>query len=114
MQVKLSTGLKSFSLEDVYRYQEHPGTDNRWRERAFLFRDGSILWEMMGFTTYAENGSFFSTGGIIHTNGAQHLPCRINGEYPIGIDTFVKDIKNVAMQIYVPFSEVWELSTLTP
>ena len=80
MEVKFRTGTKRFRLEDVYRYQEYPGTDSRWSERAFLFRDGSILWEMMGFTTYVADGSSFSTGGLAHHNGAQHLPGRINGD----------------------------------
>jgi hypothetical protein len=109
MEVKFATGTKRFRLEDVYRYQEYPGTDNRWSERAFLFRDGSILWEMMGFSTYAEDGSLFSTGGFVHQNGAHHLPCRINGEYPIGIDNLVQKIKEKGTQITIAFSQVWEL-----
>jgi len=110
MQVNLPTGAKSFHLEDVYRYQEYPGTDNRWSERAFLFRDGSILWEMMGFTTYAKDGSTFSAGGLVQHNGAQHLPGRVNGGYPIGVDTLVKKIKEKGTKIFVPFADVWELA----
>lgn len=109
MEVKFRTGTKRFRLEDVYRYQEYPGTDSRWSERAFLFRDGSILWEMMGFTTYVADGSSFSTGGLAHHNGAQHLPGRINGDYPTGIYELVTQIKEKGTQISVPFSEVWEI-----
>jgi hypothetical protein len=109
MEVKLTTGTKRFRLEDVYRYQEYSGTDNRWSERAFLFRDGSILWEMMGFTTYAEDGTLFSTGCFVHQNGAQHLPCRVNGDYPIGIDTLVKEIKEKGTPFTIASSDVWEL-----
>ena len=110
MEVRLPTGTKSFRIEDVYRYQEYPGTDNRWSERAFLFRDGSVLWEMMGFTTYAADGTKFSTGGIAHHNGAANLPGRINGEYPSGMYTLVKHIKEKGTQIHFPFSEVWEMN----
>jgi hypothetical protein len=110
MQVKLSTGVMNFAIEDVYRFQEYPGTDNRWLERAFLFRDGSILWETMGFSTYAADGSTFSTGGIVHQNGALHLPGRVNGDYPRGINRLVEEIKKLGTKVYVPFSEVWELS----
>ena len=109
MEVRLPTGTKSFRLEDVYRYQEYPGTDNRWLERAFLFRDGSILWELMGFTTYAPDGSSFSTGGFAQKNGGAHLPGRINGEYPSGMYEFVKHIKTKGVQIQTPSSEAWEL-----
>ena len=109
MEVRLPTGTKSFRLEDVYRYQEYPGTDNRWDERAFLFRDGSILWEMMGFTTYAVNGANFSTGGFAHKNGGANLSGRINGDYPSGMYTLVKEIKEKGVKISVPLSEVWEI-----
>lgn len=109
MQVKFPTGTKSFRLEDVYRYQEYPGTDNRWSERAFLFRDGSILWEMMGFTTYAEDGSLFSTGCFVHQNGGANLPGRINGDYPSGMYEFVKQIKEKGTPFTIASSEVWEL-----
>jgi hypothetical protein len=109
MQVKFPTGTLSFSLENVYRYQEYPGSDNRWSERAFLFRDGSILWEMMGFSTYAEDGTFFSVGGLIQQNGARHLPCRVNGDYPIGIDSLVDQIKEKGTKLIAPFGELWQL-----
>lgn len=111
MQVTFPTGTKHFRLEDIYRYQEYPGVDRRWKERAFLFRDGSILWEMMGFSTYAEDGTFFSTGGLVHHNGAQHLPGRINGDYPVGISTTVDTIKEKGRKIFAPFSEVWEFTS---
>ena len=114
MQVTLPTGVKSFTLKDVYRFQEYPGTDNRWSERAFLFRDGSILWEMMGFTTYAADGSRFSVGGFVKHNGAANLPGRVNGDYPQGIDSLVEKIKKVGTKVYVPFSEVWELNAESP
>jgi len=110
MQVTLPIGVKSFTLEDVYRFQEYPGTDNRWSERAFLFRDGSILWEMMGFSTYAADGSIFSVGGLVKHNGSLNLPGRVNGDYPQGIDKLVEKIKKIGIKVYVPFSEVWELS----
>ena len=109
MEVKFRKETKSFRLEDVYRYQEYPGTDNRWSECAFLFRDGSILWEMMGFTTYAADGSKFSTGGLVHHNGGANLPGRINGEYPSGIYDLVKEIKEKGVKISAPLSEVWEI-----
>ena len=109
MEVKFRTGTKRFRLEDVYRYQEYPGTDNRWSECAFLFRDGSILWEMMGFTAYAADGSKFSTGGFAHKNGGANLPGRINGDYPSGMYELVKLIKEKGVKISVPLSEAWEL-----
>ena len=109
MQVTFKTGTKHFHLHDVYRYQEYPGTDNRWKERAFLFRDGSILWETMGFSTYAADGSTFSTGGLIHQNGAKHLPGRINGDYPRGIDRLVEDIKKSGTQLFELYSAAWEM-----
>ena len=103
------TGTKYFHLQDVYRYQEYPGTDNRWKERAFLFRDGSILWETMGFSTYAADGSRFSTDGLIHQNGAKHLPGRINGGYPHGIDRLVEDIKKHGTHLFELYSAAWEM-----
>jgi hypothetical protein len=109
MEIKLGTGTKRFHIEDVYRYQEYPGTDNRWDERAFLFRDGSILWEMMGFTTYAADGSKFSTGGLVHQNGSANLPGRINGDYPSGMYELVKEIKATGTSFKIPSSLVWEL-----
>lgn len=109
MEVRLSTGTKRFRFEDIYRYQEYPGTDNRWSERAFLFRDGSILWEMMGFTTYAADGSLFCIRGFAQKNGGAHLPGRINGGYPSGIIELVKQIKEQGTQIQNPTSDVWEL-----
>ena len=108
MEVKLPTGMRSFRLEDVYRYQEYLGTDNRWSERAFLFRDGSILWEMMGFTTYAADGSSFCTGGFAHKNGGANLPGRVNGDYPAGMHALVKQIKDKGVKS-TPLSELWEL-----
>jgi hypothetical protein len=111
MEVKFRTGIKHFRLEDVYRYQEYPGTDNRWSECAFLFRDGSILWEMMGFTTYAADGSSFSTGGFVHHNGAQHLPGRMNGEFPQEIYSFIKEIKEKGVKD--PILTLWEMPILT-
>jgi len=110
MQAKFPTGTKHFALKDVYRYQEYPGSDNRWSERAFLFRDGSILWEMMGFTCYAADGSAFSTEGIVHQNGSLNLPGRMNGDYPQGIITVIEEIKKVGTKINVPFSDVWEIT----
>jgi len=110
MQVKIPTGTLSFRLEDVYCYQEYPGNDNRWSERAFLFRDGSILWEMMGFTCYAADGSRFSTGGLIHTNGGLHLPGRVNGDYPNGMSPFVEQIKALGTHSSVGEIELWDLS----
>ena len=109
MQVTFKTGTKYFHLQDVYRYQEYPGTDNRWKERAFLFRDGSILWETMGFSTYAADGSRFSTDGLIHQNGAKHLPGRINGGYPHGIDRLVEDIKKHGTHLFELYSAAWEM-----
>jgi len=109
MEVKFSKETKSFRFEDVYRYQEYPGSDNRWSERAFLFRDGSILWEMMGFTTYAADGSNFSTGGFAHKNGGANLPGRVNGDYPHGMTALIKQIKEKGTRITAPFSEIWEL-----
>ena len=109
MQVKLPTGTKNFRLEDVYRYQEYLGTDNRWSERAFLFRDGSILWEMMGFTTYAVDGSSFCTEGKAQHNGGANLPGRVNGDYPTGMYDLVKQIKEKGTKISAPLSELWEL-----
>lgn len=110
MQVKFPTGTKSFNLENVYRYQEYPGSDNRWSERAFLFRDGSILWEMMGFTCYAADGSRFSTEGLVHNNGGLHLPGRINGDYPNGMTPLVEQIKTNGKHLLVGEIELWELS----
>jgi hypothetical protein len=108
MQAHFKTGTRQFDLKDVYRYQEHFGTDSRWEERAFLFRDGSILWEMMGFTAYAENGSRFSTGGVIHRTGALNLSGRINGDYPIGINDFVAQIKRLGTHLQSS-PDIWEM-----
>jgi hypothetical protein len=109
MEVKFRTGTKRFRFEDIYRYQEYPGTDNRWDERAFLFRNGSILWEMMGFTTYAADGAPFSTAGLAQKNGGANLPGRINGQYPSGMYEIVKQIKEQGTQIQASPLEVWEL-----
>ena len=110
MQVKLPTGVKNFTIEDVYRYQEYPGVDNRWLERAFLFRDGSILWETMAFSTYAADGSAFLTGELIHPTGALHLPGRVNGEYPRGIDAFVDELKRLGQNVRIYTMNPWKLS----
>ena len=110
MEVKFPTGTKQFRLEDVYRYQEYPGSDNRWSERAFLFRDGSILWEMMGFSCYAQEGSAFSTDGLVHNNGGLHLPGRINGDYPQGMIALVKQIKDRGTHIVIGALELWDMS----
>lgn len=110
MQVKLATGTKSFSLENVYRYQEYPGSDNRWSERAFLFRDGSILWEMMGFTCYAADGAAFSRGGLVHNSGGINLPGRVNGDYPDGMRPLIEQIKTLGTHSSVGEIELWELS----
>jgi len=109
MEVRFPKETRRFRFEDIYRYQEYPGTDNRWSERAFLFRDGSILWEMMGFTTYAADGARFSTGGLAQKNGGANLPGRINGQYPLGMPELIKKIKEQGTQIQAPCSEVWEL-----
>ena len=63
---------------------------------------------MMGFTTYAADGSTFCTGGIVHQNGGAHLPGRINGEYPSGMYELVKQIKAKGVQI-AGLSDAWEL-----
>ena len=110
MQVNLPTGVKKFTIEDVYRYQEYPGVDNRWRERAFLFRDGSILWESMAFSTYAADGSQFVVDGLIHPTGALHLPGRVNGEYPRGIDAFVEELKKRAEVVHIYTANPWGIS----
>jgi hypothetical protein len=110
MEVKLATGTKHFRLEDVYRYQEYPGSDNRWSERAFLFRDGSILWETMGFSCYTMEGSRYSADGIVHTNGGLHLPGRINGDYPQGMIALVKQIKDKATYILIGELHLWDMS----
>jgi len=110
MQVTFPNQTKAFRLENIYRYQEHLGTDNRWHERAFLFRDGSILWETMAFTTFAEDGSRFSTAGTIHRNGGENLPGRINGSYPLGMLTLIEDIKLKGKWIPAPDAQIWELS----
>ena len=110
MQVKFPTGTLSFSLENVYRYQEYPGSDNRWSERAFLFRDGSILWEMMGFTCYAADGSAFCTNGLVQNNGGLNLPGRINGDYPTGMQDLVERIKIRGQYLLIGEVELWELS----
>jgi hypothetical protein len=110
MQVTFPKETKSFRLENIYRYQEHLGTDNRWSERAFLFRDGSILWETMAFTTFAQDGSRFSTAGTVHRNGAEHLPGRINGSYPLGMVTLIEEIKRVGKRIIAFDAQIWELS----
>ena len=110
MQVKFPTGTMTFSLENVYRYQEYPGSDNRWSERAFLFRDGSILWEMMGFSCYAADGAAFSTGGLVHNSGGLNLPGRVNGEYPQGMQTLIEQIKARGVHLLIGEIELWELS----
>jgi len=110
MEVKLATGTKHFALEDVYRYQEYPGSDNRWSERAFLFRDGSILWEMMGFSCYTADGAAFSTDGLVHNNGGLNLPGRINGDYPQGMIALVAQIKNKATYILIGGLHLWDMS----
>jgi len=110
MQVKFPTRTLRFHLEDVYRYQEYPGSDNRWSERAFLFRDGSILWEMMGFSCYAADGSAFSTGGLVHNSGGLNLPGRVNGDYPQGMHTLIEQIKAHATHLLIGEIELWELS----
>lgn len=106
MQVSFKTGTKRFEYNNVYRYQEYLVINKRWTERAFLFRDGSILWEMMGFSTYAEDGSAFSIDDIINQNGAYNLPGRINGEYPQGIDLFVETVKKIGIKKGV---DIWEM-----
>jgi hypothetical protein len=111
MEVKFPTGTMQFRLEDVYRYQEYPGSDNRWSERAFLFRDGSILWEMMGFSCYTTDGFRYSTDGFVHANGGLNLPGRINGDYPQGMIALVAQIKNKGTHISIGGLEVWEIST---
>jgi hypothetical protein len=109
MEVVFPDELRRFRLEDVYRYQEYPGTDSRWLERAFLFRDGSILWELMGFSTYAPDGSNFCTDGIAQKNGGAHLPGRINGGYPKGMIGFIQEIKEKGTRLTISSSDVWEL-----
>ena len=110
MEVKFPTGTKQFRLEDVYRYQEYPGSDTRWSERAFLFRDGSILWEMMGYSCYTTEGSRYSTDSIAHGNGGLHLPGRINGDYPQGMISLVEQIKARAIHIPIGDLHVWDMS----
>ena len=109
MEVAFPTEVRRFRLEDVYRYQEYPGTDNCWIERAFLFRDGSILWELMGFSTYAPDGSTFSTEGFAQKNGGANLPGRINGGYPKGMIGFIQQIKEKGVRIKHPSLDAWEL-----
>jgi hypothetical protein len=111
MQVTFPNQTKAFRLENIYRYQEHLGTDNRWSERAFLFRDGSILWETMAFTTFVQDGSTFSTAGTVHRNGAEHLPGRINGSYPLGMVTLIEEIKLKGKRIIAFDAQIWELTT---
>ena len=105
-----TTGTMTFHFNDVYCYQEHLGCDNRWDERAFLFRDGSILWETMGFSTYAADGSTFSTAGIAHRNGSKHIPGRINGFYPQGMISLIEEIKRVGQHVVALDAQIWELS----
>lgn len=111
MQVTFPKETKSFRLENIYRYQEHLGTDNRWSERAFLFRDGSILWETMAFTTFAQDGSRFSTAGTVHRNGSEYIAGRINGSYPLGMVTLIEEIKRVGKRIVAFDAQIWELTT---
>jgi len=111
MQVTFTTGTMTFHFNDVYRYQEHLGCNNRWDERAFLFRDGSILWETMGFSTYAADGSTFSTAGIAHRNGSKHIPGRINGSYPQGMISLIEEIKRVGQHVVALDAQIWEPTT---
>ena len=110
MEATFPTGTKTFRLENIYRYQEHLGSDNQWHERAFLFRDGSILWETMAFSTFTEDGARFSTAGIVHRNGGEHLSGRINGSYPHGMLTLIQDIKRKGKWIPASEVQIWELS----
>ena len=110
MQVTFPNQTKTFALENIYRYPEHLGNNNRWDERAFLFRDGSILWETMAFTTFAQDGSRFSTAGTVHRNGADHLPGRINGSYPQGMITLIEEIKRTGKRIVAFDAQIWELT----
>jgi hypothetical protein len=107
MQVTLTEGIKLFRLEDVYRYEEY--LCNGWNERAFLFRDGSILWETMAFSTYAADGSKFSTRGHAHHNGAEYLPGRVNGAYPEGMVAFIAEIKRVGRRLIHFDSQAWDV-----
>jgi hypothetical protein len=111
MQVTFPKETKSFRLENIYRYQEHLGNNNRWDERAFLFRDGSILWETMAFTTFAQDGSSFSTAGTVHRNGSEYIAGRINGSYPLGMITLIEEIKRVGKRILAFDAQIWELTT---
>ena len=94
MRVLLKNGQeKVFTLKDVASYEEYRGGDNRWDERAFVFRDGSILWEMMAFTSYAPDGSKYMRDGYVVVGGAHHDPTRIMGEYPDDLYDFVEMLK---------------------
>ena len=94
MRVLLKNGEeKVYSLGDVASYEEYPSANGRWDERAFVFRDGSILWEMMAFTSYAPDGSKYMQDGRVVVGGAHHDPTRIMGEYPDGLHDFVGVLK---------------------
>jgi hypothetical protein len=94
MRVLFKNGQeKLFSLKDVASYEEYRSSNNRWDERAFVFRDGSILWEMMAFTSYAPDGSKYMRDGRVVVGGAHHDPTRIMGEYPDNLYDFVEILK---------------------
>ena len=100
MYVILKNGeKKQFHLEDVVRYQEYRSENNRWDERAFVFEDGSILWVMMGFSSYTSDGSKYITNGHVTVSGAHHDPTRSLGEFPIGIYDFVQELKRSAVKL---------------
>ena len=94
MRVLLKNGEeKIYTLADVASYEEYRSANDRWDERAFVFRDGSILWEMMAFTSYAPDGSKYMQEGRVVVGGAHHDPTRIMGEYPTGLHDFVEVLK---------------------
>ena len=94
MRVLLKNGEeKVYTLADVASYEEYRSANDRWDERAFVFRDGSILWEMMAFTSYAPDGSKYIHDGRVFVGGAHHDPTRIMGEYPEGLHEFVEVLK---------------------
>jgi hypothetical protein len=94
MRVLLKNGEeKIYTLADVASYEEYRSANDRWDERAFVFRDGSILWEMMAFTSYAPDGSKYMHDGRVFVGGAHHDPTRIMGEYPVGLHEFVEMLK---------------------
>ena len=117
MRVLLKNGEeKVYTLADVASYEEYISANGRWDERAFVFRDGSILWEMMAFTSYAPDGSKYVRDGRVVVGGSHHDPTRIMGEYPKGLHEFVGILKNNASfsSIKGKFEGYWLIRSLEP